>query len=110
MAFEVVLTSGFKKGLKHIAKKHRHILTDINLLIGQLAENPTMGTDLGKNVYKIRLAISGSSKGKSGGARVITYVRIIAQTVVLAEIYLKNEYDTADVNAVIKRLTDQGYL
>jgi len=29
MAFNVVLTSGFKKQLKHIAKKHRQILSDI---------------------------------------------------------------------------------
>ncbi len=64
---------------------------------------------MGQNVYKIRLAITGSSKGKSGGARVITYVKIIVQTVILAEIYLKSEYDTADVNAVIKTLTNEGY-
>jgi len=110
MAFDVVLTSGFKKELKHIAKKHRQILTDINLLIDQLAEDPTIGTDLGKNVFKIRLAISGSARGKSGGARVITYVKITAETVVLAEIYLKNEYDTVDVNAVIERLIEEGFI
>ena len=46
---------------------------------------------LERNVFKIRLAITGSSKGKSGGARVITYVKINMQTIVLAEIYLKNE-------------------
>lgn len=110
MAFNVVLTSGFKKDLKRIAKKHRQILSDISLLADQLAENPTIGTDLGKNVYKIRLAITGSSKGKSGGARVITYVKIAAQTAILAEIYLKNEYDTVDVNSVLSRLSEQGYI
>ena len=88
MAFNVILTSGFKRDLKHIAKKHRQILEDINLLIDKLSKNPVMGSDLGRNVYKIRLAISGSSKGKSGGVRIITYVKIIAQTVILAEIYL----------------------
>jgi len=71
MTFSVVLTSGFKKDLKRIAKKHRNILADVNSLIDQLTKNPTIGDDLGKEVYKIRLAISGSSKGKSGGARVI---------------------------------------
>ncbi|MDB5088298.1 MAG: hypothetical protein JWR09_2292 [Mucilaginibacter sp.] len=94
--FDVVLTSGFKKELKHIAKKHKSILADVNLLIDQLAKNPTIGNDLGRNVFKIRLSISSSSKGKSGGARIITYVKIIAQTVILAEIYLKNEYDTVE--------------
>ena len=110
MAFNVVLTAGFKKDLKHIAKKHRQILADITSLIEELSKTPEIGTDLGKNVYKIRLAITGTSKGKSGGARVITYVKIIAQTVVLAEIYLKSEYDTVDVDAVIERLSGEGHI
>jgi mRNA-degrading endonuclease RelE of RelBE toxin-antitoxin system len=110
MAFNVILTSGFKRELKHIAKKHRQILSDVNELIDKLAVNPLIGDDLGKNVYKVRLAITGSSKGKSGGARIITYIKIIANTVVLAEIYLKSEYDTVDVNKVLKTLIDEKYI
>ena len=110
MAFDVIFTSGFKKELKHIAKKHRQILSDVNELIDKLAVNPLIGDDLGKNVYKVRLAITGSSKGKSGGARVITCIKIIAQTVILAEIYLKSEYDTVDVNSVLKTLIDENYI
>jgi len=69
-----------------------------------------MGTDLGQNIYKIRLAISGTNKGKSGGARVITYVVIIDETVFLSEIYLKNEHDTVDVHMVIQRLKEDGII
>ena len=75
-----------------------------------MAINPLIGDDLGKNVYKVRLAITGSSKGKSGGARVITYIKIIANTVILAEIYLKSEYDTVDVNKVTKTLIAENYI
>ena len=110
MAYDVVLTAGFRKELKHIAKKHRQILSDINSLIDELSKTPDIGNHLGKNVYKIRLSITGTSKGKSGGARVITYVKITAQTVVLAEIYLKSEYDTVDADAVIERLSGDGYI
>ena len=110
MTFNVILTASFKKDLKHIAKKHRQILSDITSLIEKLSKTLEIGTDLGKNVYKIRLGITGTSKGKSGGARVITYVKIIAQTVVLAEIYLKSEYDTVDVDAVIERLSGEGHI
>lgn len=110
MAIEIVLTPDFKKELKQIAKKHKQILNDIGGLIDQLSENPTMGTDLGQNVYKIRLAISGTNKGKSGGARVITYVVLADTTVFLAEIYLKSEFDTADVNLLIGRLKDLGLI
>jgi mRNA-degrading endonuclease RelE of RelBE toxin-antitoxin system len=110
MAFEIVLTPDFKKDLKQIAKKHKQILNDIGGLIDKLTKNPTMGTDLGQNVYKIRLSISGTNKGKSGGARVITYVVLADTTVFLAEIYLKSEFDTADVNLLIGRLKDQGLI
>lgn len=35
-----------------------------------------MGTPLKNNCYKIRLAIASKHKGKSGGARVITYLHV----------------------------------
>ena len=83
MAFDVRFSSSFKRELKRIAKKHRQILQDISLLSEDLSNDPTIGTDLGHNVYKIRLAITGTSKGKSGGARVITYVKFINETLFL---------------------------
>ena len=110
MAFEVVLTPDFKKELKQIAKKHKQLLKDIADLIDKLKENPTMGSDLGQHVYKIRLAISGTNKGKSGGVRVITYVVITDNIVFLADIFLKSEFNTADVNLIIGRLRDQGLI
>jgi len=54
--------------------------------------------------------VSGTNKGKSGGVRVITYVVVADHTVFLAEIYLKSEFDTADVNLLIGRLKDQGLI
>lgn len=36
-----------------------------------------MGTPIGKDCYKIRVAVTSKGKGKSSGARLITYVRII---------------------------------
>ena len=50
-----------------------------------------MGTALGNNIYKIRMSITSKGKGKSGGARVITCVRIIAGIVFLVSIYDKSE-------------------
>jgi hypothetical protein len=69
-----------------------------------------MGTDLGRNVYKIRLAISGTNKGKSGGARVITYIVVLSEIVYLSEIYLKNEHDTVDADLIVQRLKDNGLI
>ena len=44
-------------------------------------------------MYKIRLAISSKGKGKSGGARVITYVQVNEEIVLLLSIYNKGEKD-----------------
>ncbi len=69
-----------------------------------------MGVDLGYDVYKIRIAISGTNKGKSGGARIITFVTVVQETVYLAEIYLKSERDTVSVEQVIQRMKDEGLI
>ena len=110
MAISVIPTDDFVKELKRLAKKHPHIIPDIAALSAQLKENPKMGTDLGQNVYKIRLKISGTNKGKSGGARIIICVVLINQIVYLADIYLKNENDTVDVDRVIQRLHNDGLI
>ena len=46
------------------------------------------------------MAIKSKNKGKSGGARVITYVKIVDTTVFLAAIYDKSEYDTISDEAI----------
>lgn len=60
-------------------------------LLKSLTNNPEQGTALGNGFYKIRVAISSKGKGKSGGARVITYVKVTATTVYLTSIYDKSE-------------------
>jgi mRNA-degrading endonuclease RelE of RelBE toxin-antitoxin system len=110
MALIVVPTADFVRGLKQISKKHKEIFADIAKLSAQLKENPTFGTPLGQNLYKIRLAISGTNKGKSGGARVITYVFFTGEVIYLADIYLKSEHDTVDPNLLLDRLKEQGLI
>lgn len=80
MSFNIIATEPFEKKLKRLAKKHKQLKADLLEVIEQLAENPTLGTPLGKECYKIRLAITSKGKGKSGGARMITYVRIVSES------------------------------
>jgi hypothetical protein len=90
MSFNVVVTEGFKKHAKGIAKKHRSLKSDLNKLIDSLEENPTLGEALGKDCYKVRMAITSKGKGKSGGSRVITCVKIVNQTAPLLTIFDKS--------------------
>ena len=95
MSFEIVPTDNFKTEVKKLAKKHRSLKKDIESLENELIEQPTkLGEHLGNSVYKIRLAIKSKGKGKSGGARVITYVYIENEQVFLVSIYDKSQKET----------------
>lgn len=89
MKFDIIATDPFERKIKRLAKKYRALAADLSQVIEELEENPTMGMALGKGCYKIRVAISSKGKGKSGSARLITYVRIIKNTVYLLDIYDK---------------------
>ena len=49
------------------------MLDDYDAFLTGLEQDPFQGTRLGKGVRKVRMAIASKGKGKSGGARVITY-------------------------------------
>lgn len=57
----------------------------------ELKEKPEQGTPIGKGCFKIRIAIASKSKGKSGGARVITHFMVTDDTVYLLSIYDKSD-------------------
>ena len=91
MSFNVIATSQFEKKLKRLAKKYKSLPNDLIPIIDKLEQDPTLGVPIGKNCYKIRIAISSKSKGKSGGGRMITYVRIHKSFVYLMDIFDKSE-------------------
>ena len=96
MNFNIVTTPPFEKELKQLAKKYPSVKKDIAVLASQLIKEPKMGTALGNNCYKIRMAITSKGKGKSGGARVVTFVQIIETTIFLLSIY--DKADAANIS------------
>ncbi|MFA5781368.1 MAG: type II toxin-antitoxin system RelE/ParE family toxin [Bacteroidales bacterium] len=93
MSYKVETTSNFDREAKKLAKKYPSLKNDLAWLFNELETNPTMGTHIGSNIYKIRIAIQSKGKGKSGGARIMSYVKIVKQTVFLFSIYSKGEKD-----------------
>ena len=91
MSYKVDTITLFDKQAKRLSRKYPSLKNDLSDLISILAREPTLGVALGNNFYKIRLAITAKAKGKSGGARVITYVKVMATTVYLSAIYDKSE-------------------
>ncbi|MGQ4648125.1 type II toxin-antitoxin system RelE/ParE family toxin [Lyngbya aestuarii] len=105
---QIALTPRFKRDLRELAKRYRSIRSDIQPLIEQLQAGELPGdriTGVKYQVFKVRLKNSNIQKGKSGGYRVIYYVKT-EQSIILATIYSKS--DISDVsNEVIEEAIAQ---
>ena len=93
MSYSIISIPKFEKELKRLAKKYPSLKEEYIQLVQSLKEHPDQGTTLGNNCYKIRMAISSKGKGKSGGARVITYVKVTAAAVYLLAIFDKSDQE-----------------
>ncbi len=92
--YTVIEIANFKKEIKAIFKKYPSIKNDVTNLIEDLKNDPFMGESLGDGFYKVRMIIESKGRGKSGGARVITNVKIVKNTIYLTDIYDKSEVVT----------------
>ena len=90
MKVEIVLGDEFKRQFKRLAKKYPSLKDDFITFKKELADEPFQGSDLGCGTRKVRMAIVSKGKGKSGGARVITF-NVIQHEDTLLTIYDKGE-------------------
>lgn len=91
MSYKVKSIEVFERQAKKLVKKYPSLKSELLALIQKLKQDPSQGTSLGKNCYKIRLSIKSKGKGKSGGARVITHIVISDSSVFLLSIYDKSD-------------------
>jgi len=91
MNYDIVITPAFERDIKPLLKKYRSLKNDLRILFESLEKEPSLGVPIGKDCYKIRLAVMSKNKGKTGGARVITCVKISASKVFLLTIYDKSD-------------------
>ena len=96
MNFSVIPTERFKKDAKRLVKKYPSLKQELAELNRLLTGHPDSGTPLGNDTYKIRIAIKSKNKGKSGGARVITYLVTEDKEVYLLTIYDKSDFANVD--------------
>lgn len=105
MSCKVELSENFKKEAKRLSKKYSSLKQELEILFNHLEIEPKLGIPLGNNIYKIRLAIASKNKGKSGGARIISYYHL-ENAVILLSIYNKGEKDSIS-NQEIQNLIDE---
>lgn len=96
MSYSIFTIPPFDKQLKRLLKKYPSLKQEFSDLIQNLKDSPNQGESLGNDCYKIRLAIASKGKGKSGGARIVTHVKVVASTIYLLSIYDKSE--TQDIS------------
>jgi mRNA-degrading endonuclease RelE of RelBE toxin-antitoxin system len=108
--YEIRTIENFDRELKKLAKKYPSLIIDLKEFVKSLQNNPTQGVSLGRDCYKVRIAITAKNKGKSGGARIITYVKILNDTITLVSIYDKSSQSDITDKVLIQLLTQNGFL
>ena len=111
MSFEILTTSYFDLEAKRLAKRHRSFIEDLQDFQEELLKNPYQGTELSPGIRKIRLSIDSKGRGKSGGARVITFTYLVDEkdgVVILLLLYDKADASSIKMNVVRKIIKDLG--
>ncbi|MCC5636417.1 type II toxin-antitoxin system RelE/ParE family toxin [Nostoc sp. CHAB 5844] len=114
---QVEASPTFKRNIRALAKKYRSIRNDIQPVIEQLEQGELPGDKVpgvGYTVFKLRVRNSDTQTGKSGGYRLIYYVKT-ATGIILLTVYTKSEQvdiATDDIQSIItdyeqRTLTDQ---
>lgn len=104
MNYDVIIVDEFKKNVKKLFKKYRSIKKDILELVEKLEEDYNIGIDLGNNLYKIRIKNSDIGR-KSGGYRVVYYVKLPNEKIYLLTIFSKTQKENINVKS-LKPLID----
>lgn len=96
---EIRFTPEFKRNLRALARKYRHIRSDIQPVIDELQAGNFVGDQIprtGYTIYKVRVLNSDLRKGKRAGYRFIYYLKRQDQ-IILITIYSKTEQSDISV-------------
>lgn len=98
----------FRRNIRTLSKKYRSIRNDIQPIIRQLEQGELLGDRIpaiGYEVFKLRIRNSDVQKGKSGGYRLLYYVRT-ETSIILLTIYTKSEQADIAANNIRSIITD----
>ena len=98
----IVTTANFRREAKPLLKKYRSLKLELARLAEVLQLDAAHGEPLGQDCYKIRLAIASKSRGKSGGARLITYRRVVDAATQTVKLFLLSIYDKSATASISK--------
>ena len=106
-------TPEFKRAVRKLARRYRTLHDDLQPFLDELEAGRTPGDQLQHSHYKafkVRVQNSDSQRGKSGGYRVVYYLRSADRTV-LVTIYSKSDQSdipSEDVRRIIAKYENQS--
>jgi mRNA-degrading endonuclease RelE of RelBE toxin-antitoxin system len=109
---QVTFSDQFERDVRRLGKRDRRIRLDIQPLIEQLESGELLGDqipDVGYTVFKVRVRNSSAQKGKSGGYRVVYYLKTPSR-ILLVTMYSKSEQSdiaAAEIREILTRATEQ---
>ncbi len=110
-SIKVYFADEFKRNLRALSKKYRHIRSDVQPIVEQLQAGEVPGNRIpGINdiVFKVRVKNTDIKKGKSAGYRLIYYVQM-PTAIFLISIYAKSEQvdiSAEEIIQIISQLND----
>ena len=99
LPIEIRVTPDFRKQLRKLEKRYRKIKSDLEPILMQIQMGEIVGERLqgiDAEVFKVRVRNSDTNRGKSGGYRVIYWLKL-PQCVVILDIYSKSDRDDVEV-------------
>lgn len=105
----VIALPTFTRNIRMLKKKYRNILEDLQSTIDQLENGETPGDqipDIGYPVFKVRIRNTDIQKGKSGGYRLIYYLKTTT-SILLLTLYTKSDQDdvaASDLRNIIENI------
>ena len=112
MNFDVLTTDYFNVEAKRLGKRYRSFVDDYDTFVKDIKRNPYQGVEILPGVRKVRNAIQSKDKGKSRGARIITFTYAISEengVVYLLIIYDKEDASSVKKNVIKAILKDIGF-
>jgi mRNA-degrading endonuclease RelE of RelBE toxin-antitoxin system len=96
----ILETEKFSKSVKKLKKRFRHIEDDCAQFIEHIKFEEDLGIHIGNGVYKARIPNSDKKSGKSGGYRLISYLKFIDNELYLLFIYDKSDFESLSENEI----------
>jgi mRNA-degrading endonuclease RelE of RelBE toxin-antitoxin system len=105
---QVLASARFENDLRQLRKRYRNILTDVQPIVEQLQTGELPGDQIagvGYPVFKVRIRNQDAQRGKSGGYRLLYYLKT-SQTIILITIYSKSDQGDIAVTEIQDILTE----